>query len=245
VDSLNLSWHPAPARVGLSADEVHVWCAALRRTATDVEGLARLLSAEERERAGRFRSDSARTEFVVARGMLRAILARYLARAADRIALGHTNQGKPKLACRSLHFNVSHSHGLALFAVTGRGEVGVDVERLRPYDNHLSLADRYFAPREAALLRGLAPECRLEAFFHAWTRKEAVVKASGAGLSYGLERIEVTFLPGEPARVLRLDDEDHLAAGWSLRALAPAPGYVGAVALQGHEYRLVCWRWVD
>jgi 4'-phosphopantetheinyl transferase len=184
----------------------------------------------------------AREEFQVSRALLRVLLGRYLRRDPSRLELRMGPQGKPALAGDApLSFNVSHSFGAALIAVRAGGEVGVDVEQVRPFENDLGLAERFFCPTEWAALRALGEE-RREAFFHVWTRKEAYLKAGGLGLSGGLERVEVSVPPDDPPRVLRIDGDEAAARRWSLRALLPLPGYVGALAVEGHDYRLRCWR---
>jgi 4'-phosphopantetheinyl transferase len=237
---------PNVNRLSLAPDEVHLWVAALDRPADEVAAVEALLSADERDRIARTHCPRTRTEFTVCRGLLRTLLASYLKveSVSIRFALGPA--GKPELrepADANLHFNVTHSHGLAMFAVTRRCPVGVDVEHLRPMSDYLGLAERYFSPREVAILRALPDEERARAFFHAWTRKEAYLKARGVGLSYGLERVEVTLGPREPPQLLRLDGEERLAQRWSLHNLEPAPGFVGALALEGHGHRLVCQNW--
>jgi 4'-phosphopantetheinyl transferase len=232
--------HPA-----LPPGEVHVWSASLEPAPSELARLEQLLSSEEACRAGRFRASHARREYVAARGILRTLLGRYLEIAPEGVALTVGSLGKPKLAEASppLHFNLSHSHGMSLIAITSVGEVGVDVEMVRPHPGFLDLADRFFAPPEALALRRLTPQHALEAFFHAWARKEAFLKALGLGLSFGSDRVEVTLLPGEPARLLSVDGATEPAASWSLEALAPAHRYVGALALQGVGYRLRCIAW--
>jgi 4'-phosphopantetheinyl transferase len=229
--------------VRLADDEVHVWCATLEHAPVDLAELTRPLSAEERVRASRVRCPQARTEFLAARSLLRVLLAVYLDTDAARIAFRQGPQGKPLLEGTSLHFNVAHSHGLALFALSECCEVGVDLERLRPFPNHLGVAERFFSAREVRALRALAPPLRTEAFFHAWARKEAWLKANGLGLAHGLDRVEVTFPPEEPPRVLRIDGQERLAAPWSLHGLTPATGYVGAIAWHDADCRLVCRHW--
>lgn len=238
-------WLIPPAHPTLPPDEVHVWFVNLAVDAHTVAELAASLTGTEQQRAFSFRSVSARTQFVVTRSSLRSILSAYLDVSPLRPEFVHGPQGKPTLAYpwSWLHFNVSHSQDVALIAVTRLGEVGVDVERIRPFANDLGMAERYFSPRETELLRALTGESRAEAFFHAWTRKEAFLKASGIGLSYGLERVEVTLLPEEEARFLRIDGCEQLAAQWSLRHLTPVAGCVGAVTLRGHDYHLRCWKW--
>jgi 4'-phosphopantetheinyl transferase len=238
------SWPTAPADVRLDDDEVHVWCAVLERPPHELARMAELLSDDERQRVERSRSPMVRREFTAARALLRTLLGYYLCCDSRSVRFRSGPQGKPELAdCpwhRPVHFNVSHSHGLALFAITVRGAVGVDVEMLRPF-NALGMAERYFSPWEFHALRSLDEAVRGEAFFHTWTRKEAFLKATGGGIAYGLERVEVVIHPHETARILRLDGDETRAHRWSLRTLHPAPGYVGALALETHEYRLITW----
>ena len=110
-------------------------------------------------------------------------------------------KGKPELAGkasqRPLHFNVSHSHGLALYAVTREHEIGVDVERIRPDLAGEKIAERFFSSREAATLRELPAHMRQKAFYTCWTRKEAYLKAIGQGITLHLDQFEVSVAPGE------------------------------------------------
>src|SRR5262249_14172187 len=152
-------------------EEVHIWRATLERPPCSYEALFTILSDDERDRARRYACQASRSRFVVGRALLRTILARYLNMTPCKVRFRLCPQGKPILdgPDTTLHFNVSHSHTLVLIAVTERGEVGIDVERVRPFANDLGLAERYFSPRECRMLRLLTPERRTEAFFHAWT----------------------------------------------------------------------------
>jgi 4'-phosphopantetheinyl transferase len=241
-------WPTAPIRLRPGANEVHVWAAALDRPADEVAVLSCYLSDAERERAARFRHVPSRDEFIIARALVRVLLGECLGIAPQQVCFSQTSRGKPRLAGPDpapICFNVSHSHGMALFALTARCEVGVDLERVRPFSDEMGLADRFFTPCEAAALRALDAAGRLETFFRLWTRKEAYLKAHGLGLSFGLERVEVSHAADDPAHIVHIDGDRQAAACWSLRTLAPAPGYVGALALQAHDYRLFCWRWPD
>ena len=241
MDTPASPWPAPPGPVELAAGEVHVWCAALGRPPEEIAELVALLSADERARAARYRAPRAREEFQASRALLRVLLGRYLGRDPSRLEFRQGPQGKPALAGGArLSFNVSHSFGAALFAISAGGEVGVDLEQVRPFENDLGLAERFFCAGEWEALRALG-EGRREAFFHVWTRKEAYLKAGGLGLSGGLERVEVSVPPDDPPRVLRIDGAEAPAQRWSLRALLPLPGYVGALALEGHNYRLRCW----
>lgn len=246
MSAIDPYWPFALPPVSLSVDEVHIWCASLERPPGQVARLTAVLADEERNRVARFRCAVARNEFLVARGLLRILLGHYLDLDPRRLAFCVGPQGKPFLTTEpKVQFNLAHSHGLALFAVSGRDEVGVDVERVRTFANDLGIAERYFSRRETEVLLDLEPGRRSEAFFHTWARKEAVLKASGNGLALGLEGVEVSVTPGEEARLLRVNGTEEDARRWTLQALTPAVGYVGAVALQGTGARLICRHWPD
>lgn len=213
----------------LEPGDVHVWSAPLERACD-----AALLIEAERERAARFKMERIRNQFIAARVQLRIILGRYLDAAPCEVPIAYEVNGKPFLAAKQdcgLHFNVSHSETLAVFAVTRCGRVGVDIERRRAIPNAEALVERFFTRRERDLFLAL-PECeRLDAFFRAWTRKEAVLKAIGSGVQ-ALDQCDVTFCAGEDERVLRLGDDADAGAKWMLRCWRPEMGYDGAVAVE-------------
>jgi 4'-phosphopantetheinyl transferase len=236
------------ARWVLGADDVHVWRVVLDRPQSAVRRLARFLSPDEQRRAERFRLDLVRTRFVVCRGALRLILGRYTGRAPARLRLTYGKHGKPALDPSDnppgLCFNVSHSGGLALFAVARGREVGVDVERLRALPRAERIAERFFSAPETTALKAVPAERRIEAFFTCWTRKEAYIKARGDGLAHPLNQFAVTLAPGEPARLRAAGDGDEREiAQWSLGGLLPAPGYVAALAVRGDGWRLTSRPW--
>jgi 4'-phosphopantetheinyl transferase len=186
---------------------------------------------------------------VVARGLLRAILGRYLGCSPADVRFCYGPRGKPALndarGGEALRFNLSHSRGIALYAVTRGREVGVDVEAIRPEVEIASVARRVFSPSERATLHSLPPELQSEAFFNGWTRKEAFIKATGEGLARPLDEFDVSIAPGEPARLLATQPDADEAARWTLRELLPGPGYRAAVAVEGTGWRLAYWRWPD
>jgi 4'-phosphopantetheinyl transferase len=246
--AFELSWRSSPEPVFLSPEEVHVWRASLDVELATVERLQQTLSADELARAAKFYSaiDSAR--YIVGRGILRALLARYLGRPAGDVRFSFNAHGKPALApsggTGDLRFNLSHSHGMALFAFADRYEVGVDLEHVRPMPANERLVERFFSPQEVAALRALPEDAQSEAFFHCWTRKEAYIKARGGGLSISLASFTVSLAPSELNNLPVTGDDDPEASGWSLRALAPGEGYVGAVAARGTDWRPALWQWV-
>ena len=242
-------WYPPPKTLMLESDEVHVWRAALDLKASHVQSLQRTLSADERVRAERFYFPQDRGHFIVARGLLRAILGRYLDMEPGQLRFCYSSYGKPALARESsgdaLRFNLSHSHGLALYAVTRGRELGVDLEYLHPHLAYEQLAERFFSPREVTVLRALPTNTQQEAFFNCWTGKEAYIKARGEGLTLRLDQFDVSLAPGEPVALLSTNGDPQEASRWLLQKLAPGSGYIAALAVEGHDWRLKCWQWPE
>ncbi len=231
----------------LGNDEVHVWRAALDQSSSQRDSLLDTLAEDEQARAGRYHFQIDGERFIVARGVLREILGLYLNRAAQSVAFCYGPQAKPALAGKSgadaIHFNMSHSHGLALYAVARGREIGIDLEFVREGLEAEQLAERFFSQREIATLRALPAGLRKHAFFLCWTRKEAYIKARGEGLSMALDQFDVSLTPGEPAALLGTRPDSDEAARWSLRELSVAPGYVSALAVAGQGWSLCCWQW--
>lgn len=219
--------------------------------ASQAPNLQRALSADELHRAARFRFQRDRQRFVISRGLLRAILGRYLDTAPGELRFRYSEHGKPSLVPAfdggGLRFNLSHSDGLALYAVARGREVGVDLERVRPVLEAEQIAERFFSARENAALRALPAHLKSRAFFACWTRKEAFVKAVGGGISLPLDRenanafFDVFPVPGEPTMLSGTGERSRESSGWAVRPLLPAPGYVAALAAEGRDWRPVCW----
>ena len=106
-----------------------------------------------------------------------------------------------------------------------------------------ALVTRFFAAPEITAFRNLPSQQQREAFYNAWTRKEAYLKACGGGISIGLDRVVVSFLPGQFARILEIGDNRQEAARWSLASLQPGPDYVAALAVETPTYNLKLWEW--
>ncbi len=205
-----------------------------------------LLSTDERQRAERFHFERDRRRFVVGRGLLRTVLGRYLQVSPDCLQFRYGPQGKPALAGgNGLHFNVSHSGELALYAVALEREVGVDIERIASLKEVDDLAERCFSERENIVLRSLPAERRQQAFYTCWTRKEAYLKATGKGLSLPLDQFDVSVLPEEPAALLNTRPVAEEAARWSLASLEPHPDYMAALAVFGRGWQLQCWNFPE
>jgi 4'-phosphopantetheinyl transferase len=195
-----------------------------------VEQFRPFLAPDETDRGARFRFEHLQRSFILARGALRALLARYLKTAPGDLEFSYGAKGKPSLAAPAgLQFNGSHSDGLALFAFAADCEIGVDIEAIRPMPDMEELAKRFFCAEESAELMSIPAEERDRSFFLCWTRKEAYIKATGASLSAPLDAFRVTLRPEEPARFVHFSNDRAAALAWTMHDLRPGPGYAGAL----------------
>lgn len=219
-----------PAKLPLG--EVHLWQRRLDATPGEVSVCYELLSAEERERAQRFRVEPPRTAFVLTRGTLRSVLAHYLGGKAQALRFRYESQGKPFLeGDDNLFFNVSHTDGLAMLAFARGRRLGVDVEKIHPGTEVEKLAERFFSERECRDLRLLNGDELRAAFFRIWTRKEAYIKATGEGLSLPLDQFDVSIAAGD-RDALRATRPDALEVErWAVSDITVAAEYAAALAV--------------
>jgi 4'-phosphopantetheinyl transferase len=212
---------------------VEVWICGLERAAELAEGYRPLLSADELERAHRFKFDHLREAYILGRGVTRSILARRVEQDPGALRFQYSSYGKPSLAgAHGWHFNVSHSGSLLVCALTEAAPIGVDVELVQPKPDLAAIAKRFFSAAEAQRVLSAPPESVTDAFFEIWTRKEAFLKATGTGLSRDLHSFTVSSGSGEAPRLERIENPDDDPAQWSLRSFVPAESYVGALAMR-------------
>ena len=220
--------------------ELHVWRAQLDLPPALLQRMASTLSSDETVRAERFLIARAGERSVAARGILRQLLGIYLGLDPAKVEFCYGPEGKPSLSTihnSNLHFSVSHSGRMALFAVCGGAELGVDIEEVKSDFKGMQIASHFFSEKEIAELAKLPPKLADEAFFECWTAKEAYVKARGQGLSIPLRSFTVEF----GSREQLLQDED--GSWWSCYALEPAPGFAGAVVAAGEGWSLRHCEW--
>jgi 4'-phosphopantetheinyl transferase len=241
-------WLTPPDQLSLAAKDVHIWRASLEQPQHTVETLRQLLSPDELTRADRFHFEKDRRHFTVARGLLRKLLGRYLGMTPAAVGFTYAEHGKPMVTVdladdsRELKFNLAHSGGLALYAFTRAGEIGVDLEHIRSQFTGDDIARRFFSAAEVACLNQLPAPLRQEAFFNCWTRKEAFIKGKGMGLSLGLDQFDVTLEPNEPAALLCTRWDHDEAARWSLKEIEVGQGFVGAIAVEAHDWEPSYWQ---
>lgn len=247
------AWPHAATPRQLLRGHAHVYRIDLDRTQAEVQTLAAVLAPDERARAARQRRPRDGARWAVARAALRHVLAAHAGCGPADVRLVVDELGKPHVAPAErsptsadraagipadLSFNLSHSDGLALVAVARGCRVGVDIEAAGGRNDLAAIAARYFSPAEQAYLAGLPAEARPEAFFVLWTAKEAYTKAIGAGLSAGFTRFDVV-VTGDGGLTLA----GAAGAAWTLRRLAPAPGYHAAIALDAPDPMIARWLW--
>lgn len=210
---------------------VHVHACPLDRHRHRLDAAGRLLAADELARAARFRSAAARDEFLLARLLLRDILAGHLGHPPGAFAYGAF--GKPMLSDGGLEFNLSHSRGWMLVAVSASHPVGVDIERCDAVLDPLALARTGLPAADLEVLLGTPPEARSVRFCALWTRWEACLKALGSGLGRPPGLVARHPL-GDGAELVELADGAGQVAVCDLPAAA---GYRAAVALAGGRTR--------
>jgi 4'-phosphopantetheinyl transferase len=213
--------------------DVKIWN--LDASPEEVARLRTLLSLDELQRAAGFAFPHLTNRYIVAHAMMRELLAPYVNQAPENLDFVASSFGKPAIAgAAPPYFNLSHSEGLAALAVTWRGEIGIDIERVHAHDP--DLAAYAFSSAERAALEALPHALQSEAFFRCWTFKEAFLKAMGNGHSISLQSFDVALAPHEPARLLRFERApDGELESWRLLPFEPAGGFAGAVAIRSAD----------
>jgi 4'-phosphopantetheinyl transferase len=225
-----------PVAVAPGDGECHVWVIDLDRPPLPADTLSALLTDDELARAARYRVGAIRDQFALARGLLRWLLGGYLDVPPERVPIVAAPSGKPGLDGGGLHFNLTHTQGLALIAVA-RVRVGVDAEKRRHIPDADGLVRRFFSPAERESYLALHPELKPDAFYRGWVCKEAVIKAAGATM-HCLDGFDVEIGPAHRAAVIATRHPQLAGANWAVVDWCPAPGYAAAVAVEGDRIEL-------
>lgn len=216
--------------------QVEIAIIPVRATPADV--LWKILSAEERARAERYRFEDDQRRSIVARGALRIMLARRLQCDPKDLQFVEGPQGKPALVDDALEFNVSHSGDRVAIAITEGTPVGIDIEVEQPRMTDLNqLARRYFSRIEADEVESQQGDAAMRLFFTIWTAKEAVIKAAGGGLSIDLAAFSVLPVTEEWREVTNLSGAAELD-GWQVVAVPSAEGYRAALCVRRCDYAI-------
>lgn len=221
----------------LQTNQIHVWRTSLKRTEKESLELIDLLDSKEKEHANRFIAKNAANNFIVARGILRKLLAGYLEILPQNLIFERNQYGKLYLDASPLQFNLSHSKDLALFIFALNYPVGIDVEFIRDDYDFADIAKRFFSKKEVAELFSLPEDEQLLAFFNCWSRKEAFIKAMGVGMFYTLDKFSVGVTSAKSGKIGFEHSSDELDTNnWVLEAIDPANGYTGAFVVGSSSY---------
>lgn len=228
----------------LADNTVHIWLASLSATQTRLDRDFQLLDRQEISRSTRFHFPRDRRRFIVSHAILRHLLGAYLEIEPQEVVFTSDSYGKPALAFpvdeRGIRFNMAHSGERVIYAVTCSRQVGVDLEQIRSDLAVETLAEQFFSAGEVAALRKMPIEGRVKGFFACWTRKEALLKGWGNGLSLSLNTVDVWDADGGTWEI-----SDPAGNHWELKPIPVETGYAAAVAVEGRQIEMQCWQWGD
>lgn len=232
----------------LSPGMVHIWRAPLDDSPERASLFRLYLSDDERTRADRCRTPHPQYQFIITRSILRILLSHYLGILPTHIQFNTQPHGKPMLEkpfSLPIQFNVSHTQGMALIALTLKHAIGIDVERIDRHIQDQDIAERYFSPQESAKLASLPPPERLHHFFSHWTCKEAYLKMRGEGITGGLAQHELTFDPQECKVRLSSLDPQRREEDCSLYQMTAGEEHVGAVSVACSSVQISYLNWQE
>lgn len=222
----------------IETNEIHIWSADLAIPEAEVNEKFALLSPDEGKRANRFRFPIHRQRFIAARSMLRKLISTYTRVRPEEIIFSYDLNGKPFLQFPDLtgiQFNLSHSDDVAVYAFTLAHAIGIDIEKIEA-DYNEEVIERFFTPQENAALLNLPPEERPTGFYRIWSRKEAVIKAVGKGLSIPLSSFSVSV--NDDFETVMIDNNER----WSLLPIFMHSAYQSAVATNQIVKKVSYWK---
>jgi 4'-phosphopantetheinyl transferase len=238
---------PLPKDYSLPDDEVHIWQTRPDLPRDRVERLREILSIDEQQRADRFNFDGDRRRHIIARGLLRLLIARLSNISPELVKIISNSHGKPHLLHDArqprIEFNISHSGELIYVVIANGRAVGIDVEMVRKDFPVEMTARGAFSTVEFDELMALDPALRLDSFFTCWTRKEAWSKARGEGLSALSGRSGKSLFGQLPMPTSLAILEANPVANWTLLDLQVDTGYKAAVVFEGTDCGVRRWKW--
>jgi 4'-phosphopantetheinyl transferase len=243
---MNNLFYPQLIDRKLIASEIHVWYCSME---LPVSRFWKMLSLDERTRAEQYHFQDDKDRFIIRRGILRTLLGRYLNVEPGQLQFCYGKNGKPGITDPSgrteVHFNLSQSEELALYVFSRDNEIGVDIECIQDIPEMERITELYFSAGEREIFHTLPEDKKKGKFFNIWTRKEAIVKALGEGLSWPLDQLDVSSALAGPIRLQKAVEDTKPASRWSVQDLKPAPGFAAALATEGPIRRVSCWHWLN
>ena len=221
----------------ITSDEVHIWFYNLKDK-TNNNILAGLLSQDEHDRSCRFAFPYLKNRFVLVRATLRLILSQYIQESANKIRFFYGKYGKPHLYQENeIKFNLSHSGDCAVFAISFKDEIGIDLEEVRKDIYSLDMEKICLSEREQGCLINLPFEERMQSFYTLWACKEAVLKGLGCGLVYPIHELEVDISNAFPKI------KNDTLKDWALYLFPSPHNFKGALAVESEQKKFVFREW--
>jgi 4'-phosphopantetheinyl transferase len=240
-------WHETPKILPLGPDEIHIWRIGLVWPDIVENRLKIYLTEEEFRRAAGFHFAHDRRRFIHRRVVLRRLLASYLGVRVDLVRLLSGPYGKPFIRGQEeldgIRFNCSHSGDFGLIAISRRGELGCDVEQHRQLEDAEDLAANCFSASEIKEMNALPESLKTKGFFNCWTRKESFVKAIGVGLSFPLNRLSVSLIPGQPATLLEVAEDPEAVNRWKMASLDVSQNSSAALVFEDRNAGMQYFEW--
>ncbi len=245
--NIKSTWNIPPENFFLSNQDLHVWRAALDLKRDRIQEYSKWLSNDEMEKAESYYSVRDKDRYVVARGILRTILASYSGTEPAAIRFCYEENGKPVLldpyGKKSIYFNVSHSEGLALYVFARSFNVGIDVEFMRDISEMDEIVKEFFSAKERICFDALPAGERKKVFFKWWTLKEAYTKATGRAVFHSSDEPDVLALIDEQENSWHIMGNSDDASTWSISDITPDQDCAGAIAVEGTDFNIHYWHW--
>ena len=238
---MNDEWQAMPEKLELLGSEVHVFKGSLEVNSDLENHFWKTLAEEEKKRADRFHFPIHRAYFIAGRGILRQLLGQYLNVLPQDLQFEYGPQGKPFLThFPNFKFNISHSKHHILLAFSKKNTIGIDVEVINSKIEFDIIAPRFFSKNEATTLLALPISEQPAVFYNCWTRKEAFIKAKGAGLSFDLTSFSVSIHDDFP-QLLRTQWNPKEKDSWKFFSFVPQEGYFSALCVSSEIENVSCF----
>ena len=236
-------WQLSASTPALTASEVHIWQVGLDMPDARWQALMSLLSDDELAKAERFHFAKHRRRHTVSHAALRILLGQYIACPPRSCDFSYNAHGKPRLAGEDhrIKFNLSHTKEIMLVALVLDSEVGIDIESVTRNVDYMGVGQRWFSALESHTLQSLPEHERGDAFFRAWCRKEAYIKARGEGMSHPLQRFSVALDKQQPRLVEHLDDSRETRR-WTFIDINVAENYRATAVVETASWQVDCYR---
>lgn len=219
----------------LTREEVDIWIADVALIRWEYNKIEEILSGDECDRAKHYVFERDRHDYMIRRAILRIILGHYLDLQPEQITFRYNRYGKPILDTKDIFFSVSQSSGCAIYSFTHARQVGADIERIRVVPDMGRIAKRSFSKAEYESYSSQMKNAKQEVFFKYWSRKEALIKAIGSGLSIPLDTFDVSTKEDRPACQVEIKNCEGKACLWTIQDIDLRAGFASALATEGPD----------